>query len=173
MTFIGYAFNIIVANLIYIIPLGVFAWFLWWYYKRTRRLRTCLLIQDDRTIVEKKLPVATRYMGNRKVGEPAWLVVHKLLRPFKNKLVAVITERDAFPADPFNELTEKDIKDLGDVKAIAREHYHTDRLKIATQETNRMVMWMIFIMIAVVAILLFLILGVPFMQQQFSTTFGG
>lgn len=131
----------------------------YWYYTSRRRIQRILLIREDRSIVEQKLRVETRYMGKRKVGEPAWLMIHKLLMPFKGGLIALCTERDAFPCDPFHVLDKGEINKLGDIQAIAREHLKNDRSKDIVNQTNRMTVYAIGLMVGVVAIIV-LILGI-------------
>lgn len=129
----------------------------YWHLERRRRKQRVLLIQEDRTIIEKILPVEMRYMGKKKPGELAWLMIHKLLYPFKGKLAAVVTERDAFPMDPFGALSDEEINSLGDVQTIAREHYKDNVSKIIANEANRVMLYTIGLMVAVIAIVFLIV----------------
>ena len=164
----GVLLRLIISNIVYVIPVLVFVGYMRWWWKRNKRRVKTLLIQEDRNIVDKTQLVETHYIGERKIGRPAWLMFHKLLFPQGNRLTAIVTERDCIPLDPFSRIGDDEIKKLGDVQAIAREHYRNDREKVSVQETNKMIVYILGMMVAVIAILIFFVVGIPYVSEKFA-----
>jgi len=131
-----------------------------WPFKKHRREQLALILCEDRKIDEAPLPVEKAYMVDDDASE-AYHLIHKLLLPYQgcNRLVALISERDAVPLAPFSGLlSDEERKKLSNPTPIAKEEFFKALGEIEHEERKNMIASAIRFCILVVAVLFALVI---------------
>lgn len=130
-----------------------------WPFKKHRREQLALIFCEDRKIDEAPLPVEKAYMVDDEANE-AYHLIHKLLLPFQgyDRLVALISERDAVPLAPFDGLlSDPERKKLANPKPIAKEELYKALGQIERDERKNMIASAVRFSILVVAVMFALV----------------
>lgn len=90
------------------------------FLRKPEKQQTVLLLGEDRTVRLLKLDIHSGYMRDKE-NRAAWFLVHKMQLPMQGVrgLVQIISERAAFPLNPYVKMSKEEVKKVTSTAEIA------------------------------------------------------